>query len=371
MRFTIITICLNEERHIEKTMKSVFEQSFHDYEHIIEDGGSKDRTLSIVKEQSSSYYENQLRVYSEKDYGLYDAMNRAVNRAEGEYICFLNSGDTFISNDVLQKVNQEIIDYPNADIFYGISMMTFENDDRLDEMRGIVDATDGDVAQAILSSGEMKANHQAMFSDRSCFRSNMFDTTYELRAEMKWFYECLAQGRRLRRMPFPVTRYLFGGMSEKSSSRWIDIRERKKILTEYGIDDNVIEADYRENAVGAYMRLNVYQQWLGLLQAGRSVSCYCYKNGFQSVAVYGYSRLGSQLVNELRNKGIKVEYIVDRCAYYEYYEIPVLSPDSELKPVDVMIVTSLSAFREIEREMKKRYTFPIVSLEDAIERAWE
>ena len=83
IKFSIITICLNEQERISKTLKSICTQTYTDFEHIIQDGGSTDNTLSVVKGMQGFYKANQLKIYSESDAGLYDAMNRAVRKASG------------------------------------------------------------------------------------------------------------------------------------------------------------------------------------------------------------------------------------------------------------------------------------------------
>ncbi|MGB4839007.1 MAG: glycosyltransferase family 2 protein, partial [Saprospiraceae bacterium] len=100
LKLSIITVTYNAEPFIESTLISVAEQTFTDYEHLIIDGASDDTTLEVVKK----YERNQLRVFSEPDKGLYDAMNKAIQKAKGEYIIFLNAGDVFYDEGTLTQV---------------------------------------------------------------------------------------------------------------------------------------------------------------------------------------------------------------------------------------------------------------------------
>jgi glycosyltransferase involved in cell wall biosynthesis len=100
MRLSVITICLNEEKKIRKTLESVINQSFKEYEYIVIDGASSDSTMSIINE----YRENIDIIMSEKDSGIYNAMNKGLTLAKGEYVIFLNGGDYFYENDTLEKV---------------------------------------------------------------------------------------------------------------------------------------------------------------------------------------------------------------------------------------------------------------------------
>ena len=98
--FSIITVTYNAESTIEATMRSVKQQTFRPIEHIIIDGASKDNTLYII----NKYKDDNTKVISEPDKGLYDAMNKGIRLATGTYLCFLNAGDTFHEQDTLEKM---------------------------------------------------------------------------------------------------------------------------------------------------------------------------------------------------------------------------------------------------------------------------
>ena len=111
---SIITVVLNSVETIEKTIKSIIGQSFTNYEYIIIDGGSNDGTIDIIRKYSSyiSYW------ISEPDKGIYDAMNKGIAYAKGEYIGILNSDDWYVKNSLSTIANQ-IQNNPNIDIIYG------------------------------------------------------------------------------------------------------------------------------------------------------------------------------------------------------------------------------------------------------------
>ena len=95
--FSVIVVCLNAEKTISRTLDSILGQTCGDYEIIIKDGKSKDHTLSMIPEGEN------IRVYSQADKSVYDAMNQAVDYAKGQFIIFMNCGDTFHGPDVLEK----------------------------------------------------------------------------------------------------------------------------------------------------------------------------------------------------------------------------------------------------------------------------
>lgn len=103
LRFSIVTINLNNRAGLEKTIQSVIEQECVDYEYIIIDGGSSDGSTEIIRE-----YQNSISYWvSERDAGIYNAMNKGLKQARGEYVCFLNSGDYFHSPQVLEDIHRK------------------------------------------------------------------------------------------------------------------------------------------------------------------------------------------------------------------------------------------------------------------------
>lgn len=107
-KISIITICYNVESSIERTILSVVNQTFKDYEYIIVDGASKDNTLEVV----NKYKEKIDIIISEPDRGVYDAMNKGIKMASGEWLIMMNAGDYFADNNVLEKVfNRQIPDH--------------------------------------------------------------------------------------------------------------------------------------------------------------------------------------------------------------------------------------------------------------------
>lgn len=117
MKISLITATYNSAETVRDTLQSVLNQTFKDIDYIIIDGNSKDNTMDIVKEFEPKF-EGRLRWVSEKDKGIYDAMNKGVRMAQGDIVGILNSDDFFASNDVLEKVNAAFIENPAIDGVY-------------------------------------------------------------------------------------------------------------------------------------------------------------------------------------------------------------------------------------------------------------
>lgn len=124
MKISVITATWNSGKTIGDTLKSVFNQSFTNVEHIIKDGGSKDDTLEICKNFEQKYYKDEckgrtINILSDKDKGIYDAMNQGIKAATGDVIGILNSDDFYTSDDVLARVAEEFEKNPELEAVYG------------------------------------------------------------------------------------------------------------------------------------------------------------------------------------------------------------------------------------------------------------
>ncbi len=113
--FTIITVTYNAQNTLPPTLKSVAEQSCRLFEYIIMDGASTDKTLKLAIDAAIP----EAKVYSNPDKGIYDAMNKAMQVAKGDYLIFLNAGDTFHTPDTLELIARTIIDADYPGIAYG------------------------------------------------------------------------------------------------------------------------------------------------------------------------------------------------------------------------------------------------------------
>lgn len=109
-----------------------------------------------------------------------------------------------------------------------------------------------------------------------------------------------------------------------------------------------------------------FDQWLRLRQEGKNLAEYFEREGYNTVAIYGMKELGERLYDELEGTGTKVQYIIDKNADQIYADVAVKTPDEELDPVDVIIVTAVYYFDEIEDMLNEKVTCPVISLEDIL-----
>lgn len=180
MKLSIITINYNEASALQQTIDSVRLQTYQDYEHIIIDGGSTDESVAYIK----AYAEvcTSLKWVSERDKGVYDAQNKGIERAEGEYSFFLNAGDVFASTQVLEKM----FSMPTqADLLYG-NLKVVQKGKQVGYCKGVDQPTFLDLYNSCLK-------HQATFIKRSLFeRFGMYDASLRIVADWEWFFRVVA-----------------------------------------------------------------------------------------------------------------------------------------------------------------------------------
>lgn len=207
MLITVVTVCLNAERLIGKTMKSVLRQTYGNIEYIIKDGCSADATNEIAESYRDKFERRGVRLVhiSQKDAGIYDAMNYAVEKAQGQYVYFLNAGDCLVNRDVLKKT-ESFLSRTGADVAYGDVMQEGGGGRRIRRYRGVCSR------KAYFLSGDCIC-HQAMFARRELLTGKKFDLSYKVCADKEWQLAQIAAGRSFRPMGFAVASVLLGGFS--------------------------------------------------------------------------------------------------------------------------------------------------------------
>lgn len=370
MLFSIIIVCKNEEKRISGTLDSICNQSFKDFECIIQDGESKDNTILCVEYYKNEYPLVKINILSEKDEGLYDAMNRAVKRASGEYVCFINAGDKLFDENTLQNIADVIDNERNMDWYYGESIITYPNGDEYMQVPTTIENISGMQMITYLENHQLDLIHQSIFAKKQCLIKFPFDLSYKLRAEVKWYYDCMLNGISIKKMEFPVCIYTYGGISERVSSVPIHVTETKRILEELDLltEENKKKIP-NENDYEICLK-GVYGEWLSLKQAGHSMEHYLNNRGIKSVAIYGYAEFGTHVVNELKGSSIQIECIIDKQKKYPYSGTEVLLPEEYDRKVDMIIVTAMTHYKEIYEYMRSKTDCEICSLDRILEEMW-
>jgi glycosyltransferase involved in cell wall biosynthesis len=216
--FSIITVTYNAEKVLERTLKSVMEQVYPDIEHIIIDGSSTDGTVNLVKDYAKK--NKKIRWMSEPDQGLYDAMNKGLRAAAGDYVWFLNAGDVLHDTTVVEKLSS-----CNPDIFYG------ETD--------IVDDKGNFMAHRRLKAPEkltwksfkmgMLVSHQSFIVKREI--APFYDLKYRFSSDFDWCIRCLKVSNDRYNTHLVLSDYLNEGMT--TANRKASLKERFSIMSYY------------------------------------------------------------------------------------------------------------------------------------------
>lgn len=215
---SIITVVYNSQEFIERTIRSVQSQTFKNIEHVILDGGSKDQTLDIIKsfEQGIAYWK------SEKDEGIYDAMNKAQLLATGDYVMFLNSGDELNDHNVIEEIFKL---QANADVYYGDTLITDVNGQALKNRRLRPPQT---LTWKDLRYG-MLVCHQSIIVKRSI--SQTYNTEYRISADIDWAIRSLKLSHVIVNTHRTISKFMEGGMSTIHQRKGLE--ERYKVLNKH------------------------------------------------------------------------------------------------------------------------------------------
>ena len=218
---SVITIVYNNVKDIERTILSVVNQTYQHIEYIIVDGLSNDGTLNVIHK-----YENCIaRVISEKDEGIYDAMNKGLAVAKGDYVIFMNSGDEFFDDATVAAV---FASADNADIYYGETEMIDDNGQSLGQRRH---KAPENFNWRSFKYG-MSVSHQAIYIKRSLVEP--YDRQYELSADIDWILRIARKAKTIVNVNRYVAKYLVGGMSKKKHKQ--SLVERFNIMKKhYGL----------------------------------------------------------------------------------------------------------------------------------------
>ena len=220
IKFSIITINYNNSSGLLRTIESVVNQDCSCFEYIIIDGGSTDGSVDVIKQ-----YADKIDYWiSESDNGIYNAMNKGIDKCNGKWCLFLNSGDFFSNNNILSVINEYDIsenvgvvygdwyDYSNEGLLYRTPNPFFEMDTFLHH-KGIC--------------------HQSSFTRMDLAKELHFDESFKIAADYKLFYDIYSKGYKFKYLPIPISCFEIGvGVSQRNPR--IAFKEDAIILKRYG-----------------------------------------------------------------------------------------------------------------------------------------
>ena len=201
---SIITVTLNSEATLEKTIQSVRKQTYTNIEYLIIDGNSSDGTIDVIKKN-----ENIVDFWtSEKDSGLYDAMNKGINKSNGKLIGILNSDDVYLDSTV-EKVVKRFEKTDNPSVFYGNMIKFYKKEKSLFK---------GDMSDQSFEKVDIQLNHPTCFIDRVLYKKyGTFDTSYETGADRELMLRLNNNGANFEHIDQVLAKFRMGGTTTKFS----------------------------------------------------------------------------------------------------------------------------------------------------------
>lgn len=249
MKLYIITINRNNASGLKKTMQSVLDQSFKDFEYIVVDGASTDGSVEVIEEYAP-LFGDRLKWISEPDKGIYNAMNKGIRMAGGEYVEFLNSGDCLAYADVVGRMMQALEKEQFPSILYGNLIKVFPDGHRIKD----ICFAGEDISFMGLYTGSL--NHASSFIKKDLFEKfGMYDETLKIVSDWKWFLQTIVLGgEKPRYTDIDTVVFDMSGISE--TNKVLDKAERRKVLSELIPQSILSDYDKYAIAISQHKRLS-------------------------------------------------------------------------------------------------------------------
>lgn len=219
---SIVTIVYNDHNHIERTIHSVLDQDYPYIDYVIVDGASTDGTKECIYR-----YEAFLgTLISEPDKGIYDAMNKGLQKATGDYVWFINAGDSLFTSDIVQRI-ASLVQKKKVlpDIIYGETVIVDEEGKSLGQRRL---KAPNKLTWKSFRMG-MLVCHQSFITKRSI--APLYDLTYRYSADFDWCIKCMKQAGKIYNTRMTLSNFLDGGVS--TTQRKASLKERYDIMCRY------------------------------------------------------------------------------------------------------------------------------------------
>lgn len=351
MRFSVVTVCLNSEGTIKKTIESVLNQQGVEVEYIIIDGGSTDNTVEILKK-----YESQIAYWcSEPDGGIYEAMNKGIAVATGDVVSFINSDDWYAEGAfacVQQKMSEG-----DFDLVCG----------------KVARVKDGKVVEISSKSKEetelyykMFYQHQGIFARRSVFHEfGDFDLQYRICADYDWLLRVYNKGVRIAYVDTLVSYFSLGGAS--SGSRLLE--ERKEICLKHL--PQALYDKYYDKIVGRYNRGLLAHKYYNVLPSIQNDQRLIKKIKEtllieDECSLFGTGQMAGECYNLCRCLGITVKHIYDNDRNRqekEFLGITVEDP-RYIQPDETVVIGTTLYADEIKKQLKAYHIMKNIEFSD-------
>ena len=325
--FSIVTVVKNNAEGLKETIESVINQKFQNLEYIVVCGESDDDTYDVL----GKYKKHITKYIIEKDEGIYFAMNKALKYCNSDYINFLNSGDTFTSEDTLDIISREIDD--NTDIFCGsIYCVDTSNNKVLKDYSSILQPLD-----------HMFCFHQATFSKKNIFEKYAFDTQFKVSADYDWALKCYHSELEFQFSKIPIVNFLESGFSKTNR-----ITAR--------IEDMFIQRNYLEDSKEIYSK-NSFTRFLSYKKNNNRYFSRLFNdilNQFEklrlsekTLVLFGFGQLGRALHAMFPEKFARI-YDKNAKELTSKFNLKIYYPEEIfIEPNEVILISALGHEKDI------------------------
>lgn len=223
MTLTIITINRNNAAGLEKTMQSVVSQTCKDFEYVVVDGASTDESVEVIKRLAPEFCD-RLKWISEPDKGIYNAMNKGIGMASGDYVEFLNSGDCLASDKVAERMLEALKELGSHSILYGNMLKDIPNGKILRDKC----FAGGEMSFLGFYTGTL--NHSPAYIRKDLFEKyGLYDESLKIVSDWKWYLQAVILGEEKPvYADIDVTLFDMNGISETNKA--LEKAERKQVL---------------------------------------------------------------------------------------------------------------------------------------------
>lgn len=225
-KITIVTVCYNVENEIKDTILSTLNQTYDNIEYLIIDGGSKDKTVANAKKVIEQYPTRIVKLSSEPDNGIYDAMNKGIKRSTGEWLLFMNAGDKFLSDNTLEEFSRFLS--PEIDILRGNILRIYDKFKA--KSQGIT--VQNPTLMDMISGG---FHHQACLIRRKLFLDyGLYSTEYKLCSDWIFFFNCIVLHHvKSKYVDYTVTAFRMDGASSNNTRKY-ESESKAYLVSLYG-----------------------------------------------------------------------------------------------------------------------------------------
>ncbi|MET4560713.1 glycosyltransferase involved in cell wall biosynthesis [Lysinibacillus parviboronicapiens] len=346
-KISIITACYNAENTIEQTIQSVLGQTYENIEYIIVDGASTDGTMEIVEK----YRDKIDVVVSESDKGVYDAFNKGVGLATGDFINFMNADDYFSTNAIIERIALYLVNHSHVMLLHG-------NVKAIDEITGHWHYRGQSLSLRDFEKGQM-CPHQSVFTRRELFNEfEGFNLAYKILADVDFTIKTFKKYEEyIEYVPIEVAHFRLGGLS--SSLQHEKNMHYENAIIHFNHFGNI--PDYVKYSLENFETSHInstYQLWLEsfIFEKKRLENL----NNLR-IVIFGTKKNATYLYHDLRGKGLEVVCFLDndeRMHNQLLHDIPINSPSILNEAgVDVIII-SIERFdvaQSIKKQLQQRF----------------